>query len=290
MDLFWILFAKIPPDCRVLVCNSQGALKWYGNWYFPWAVMIDAVIQRAIAAQQSAQPRYQGVALALHALIMSGGLPTGTRLPPERELSALSGLSRVTIRKAVQILAEKGILVQRQGSGTYVAASLPKAQPSAMPILSLTEDLRRRGQAGRTVWLSRKLGPGSLRDCAGLGLPEGAPILRLTRLRLANEQPLAVERSVLPADVLPDPAILGQSLYDTLTERGLRPVEVHQSISAINVSPRDAEMLGLLPAAAALRITRCGKAAGGRIVEMTEATLRGDAYDYRLTLGGEGEA
>jgi GntR family transcriptional regulator len=60
---------------------------------------------------------------------------------------------------------------------------------------------------------------------------------------------------------------------------------VRQNISAINVSPRDAEMLGVFPAAAALRITRRGHDVAGRIIEITEATLRGDAYDYRLALG-----
>lgn len=247
--------------------------------------MIEALIQKAISANATAQPRYQSVATALQGLIAMGTLPPGTRLPPERELSALSGVSRVTIRKAVQILADQGLLIQRQGSGTYVAPMSSDAQRRALPILSLTEDLRQRGQAGRTVWLSRTLGPGCARDCHILGLPEGAPVVRLTRLRLANEQPLSVERSVLPADALPDPAILGQSLYDTLAEIGRRPVEVHQAISAINVTPRDARILGVFPAAAALRITRQGRDAAGRVVEATEATLRGDAYDYRLTLG-----
>lgn len=247
--------------------------------------MIDALIQQAIAAHDTTQPRYQSVASGIGALIAAGTLPPGTRLPPERDLSALSGLSRVTIRKAVQVLAEKGILVQRQGSGTYVAQALPIGQSAALPILSLTEDLRQRGQSGRTVWLSRNIGPGSARDCTALELTEGAPIVRLTRLRLANERPLAVERCLLPADVLPDPSVLGQSLYDTLAELGKRPVHVTQSIRAINVSPRDAEMLGLFPAAAALRITRRGHDATGRVVEVTEATLRGDAYDYRIALG-----
>ena len=247
--------------------------------------MTEDLIRQAIAAQGGAHPRYQGVAAALGALIAAGTLPPGTRLPPERDLSALSGLSRVTIRKAVQILADRGALVQRQGSGTYVAQVPPLSQPAALPILSLTEDLRQRGQAGRTVWLSRALGPGSARDCAALALAEGASIVRLTRLRLANESPLAVERTLLPADVLPDPSILGQSLYDTLGERGMRPVRVHQSISAINVSPRDAEMLGVFPAAAALRITRQGYDSADRLIEVTKATLRGDAYDYRIALG-----
>jgi GntR family transcriptional regulator len=248
--------------------------------------MIDAMIQQAIAAQDGAQPRYQGVAAALAGLIGAGTLPPGMRLPPERDLSALSGLSRVTIRKAVNLLADQGVVVQRQGSGTYVAQVLPVPQGSILPITSLTEDLRQRGQAGRSVWLARQIGPGGARDCTALGLPDGAPIVRLTRLRLANERPLSVERSLLPADVLPDPSILGASLYDTLAERGMRPVQVRQSITAINVSPRDAEMLDVFPASAALRITRRGQDAAGRIIEVTEATLRGDAYDYRITLGG----
>ncbi len=147
--------------------------------------MIDTMIQQAILAQDGAQPRYQALALALQGLVAAGKIAPGTRLPPERELSVLSGLSRVTIRKAVNMLASKGILVQRQGSGTYVAQVLPTPQDAVLPILSLTEDLRQRGQAGRSVWLARQTGPGCARDCSALGLPEGTQIVRLTRLRIS---------------------------------------------------------------------------------------------------------
>lgn len=243
------------------------------------------LIQQAIARRQGMQPLYQGVAAALADLIDSSALSPGTRLPPERDLAELCGLSRVTIRKAVSQLAAQGLLVQRQGSGTYVAQPAPKPDAACPPVISMTEDLRRRGQSGRSVWLSRQIVAASDRDCAALDLTQGARVVRLVRLRLANERPLSVERSILPASVLPDPSILDQSLYDALAVLGTRPVRVQQRISAINVSPRDADMLGVFPAAAALRITRQGFDATGRIVEATEAVLRGDAYDYTIDLG-----
>lgn len=247
--------------------------------------MTDTLIQQAVALRHGVQPLYQGVVQALAELITTGALPPGTRLPPERDLAEICGLSRVTIRKAISQLAAQQVLVQRQGSGTYVAQPMANALQQNPPIISLTEDLRQRGQSGRSVWLSRQVVHGSERDCAALQLETGARVVRLLRLRLANERPLSVERSILPATILPDPSIIGQSLYDTLTLLGARPARVSQRISAINVSPRDAEMLGVFPAAAALQITRHGYDPDGQIVEVTNATLRGDAYDYKIELG-----
>jgi GntR family transcriptional regulator len=247
--------------------------------------VTDALIQQAVSLRQGAHPLYQGVAAALEDLIANGALSSGTRLPPERELADLCGLSRVTIRKAVSQLAAQGLLVQRQGSGTYVAQPAAPPLTTHLPVISLTEDLRRRGQSGRSVWLARRVVQGSERDCAALALDPGGRVVRLLRLRLANERPLSVERTILPIAALPDPSILGQSLYDTLALLGTRPVRVAQRISAINVSPRDAEMLGIFPATAALCISRHGYDRSGKIVEITEAILRGDSYDYSIELG-----
>jgi GntR family transcriptional regulator len=247
--------------------------------------VTNSLIQQAISLRQGVQPLYQGVAAALSDLITSGALPVGARLPPERDLAELCGLSRVTIRKAVSQLAAQGALVQRQGSGTYVAQPEPKAVALSAPVISLTEDLRQRGQSGRSIWLSRVVGQGTEQECAALQLDIGARVVRLLRLRLANERPLSVERSILPATILPDPSIIGQSLYETLALSGAQPARVSQRIRAINVSPRDAEMLGVFPASAALQITRHGYDMTGQMIEVTTATLRGDAYDYKIELG-----
>lgn len=252
--------------------------------------MKDQAIRQALSATRGEGPIYRDVAEAIATLIAGGRLPPGERLPPERDLAADCGFSRVTIRKAVKLLAERGLVVQRQGSGTYVAEGAARADPPPLQVNSMSEDLRRRGQAGRSVWLTRTTGAGNPHETAALGLEPGARVTRLARLRLANERPLAIERSLLPEDVLPDPLLLDQSLYALLEQTGQRPVRAVQRITAVNLTPRDAEMLGVFAAAAGLKLERTGYAADGRAVEHTETVFRGDAYDLVIPLGTEGAA
>ncbi len=244
-------------------------------------------IRLRLAQSTGTGPRYREIAQMLAALVDEGALAPGDRLPPERDLAALGGVSRVTIRKAVGALVDQGIVAQRQGSGTFVTR--PQRAPAAHAIASLSEELRARGQIGRSAWLTRKIVEASHEDCTALGLAPGSKVLRLTRLRLANERPLALDRSTLPQDVLPDPSVLGQSLYETLQEVGHRPVRVEQRVRAVNLTPKEAEMLDVLTAAAALRVSRVGFDAAGRAVERTETTFRGDAYDVVSYLGGSGQ-
>lgn len=239
---------------------------------------------RLALAHRGSGPLYRDAAEGLGALIEAGGLRDGERLPPERELARLGGLSRVTLRKAVRLLVDRGLLAQRQGSGTYAVA--PAMAPAERgPVLSLGEELRRRGLAGRCVWLARQAGAATAAEAEGLGLEPGAAVTRLSRLWLANERPLALQRTSLPAAVLPDPATVGPSLYAALDRAGARPVRAVQRVGAVTLTPRAAETLGTLAAAAALKTVRTGYDAQGRAVELTETLFRADAWEVVTETG-----
>jgi GntR family transcriptional regulator len=117
-----------------------------------------------------------------------------------------------------------------------------------------------------------------------LGLGAGDRVARLERVRRSDGVPLAIERASLPTSLLPDPEVVDRSLYAVLEARGLRPVRAVQRISAANLTPRDADLLGVAPGAAGLRIERVSYLPSGRVVEFTRSLYRGDAYDFAVEL------
>lgn len=213
-----------------------------------------------------------------------GVLPPGASLPAERDIAAMTGLSRVTVRKAIEALVAQGALVQRRGSGTFVAPRVERLEQALSLLTSFTEDMARRGKSVESVWISRSVQSPTPEEVMALGLGAGDRVARLERVRRSDGVPLAIERASLSTHVLPDPDQVGTSLYAWLETRGQRPVRAVQRISAANLGPRDAELLGVTAGAAGLRIERIGYLANGRVVEFTRSLYRGDAYDFAVEL------
>lgn len=216
--------------------------------------------------------------------IVSGRLKPGDSLPPERDMATMTGLSRVTVRKAVEGLVGSGQLVQKRGSGTFVAARVERLEQALSLLTSFTEDMARRGKSVESVWLSRALHAPAPEEVMALGLGAGDRVARLERVRRSDGVPLAIERASLSAQILPEPEGVEASLYAVLQSRGLRPVRAVQRISAANLGARDAELLGVPTGAAGLRIERIGYLPDGRVVEFTRSLYRGDAYDFAVEL------
>lgn len=216
--------------------------------------------------------------------IAQGTLKPGESLPPERDMAAMTGLSRVTIRKAVQALVASGQLVQRRGSGTYVAPRVERLEQALSLLTSFTEDMIRRGKHSRSVWLDRSTHAAAPEEVMVLGLKAHDRVARLSRVRLADDIPLAIERASLPAAILPDPQKVETSLYDHLGMSGHRPVRAVQRISAINIGAQDAHLLEVAPGAACLRIERVAYLPTGQAAEFTRSLYRGDAYDFAAEL------
>jgi GntR family transcriptional regulator len=229
-------------------------------------------------------PRYLRLTRRIAEAIDAGDLKPGAVLPAERELAALTGLSRVTVRKAVQALVASGKLVQRRGSGTYVAARVERLEQALSLLTSFSEDMARRGKRVRSVWLNRALHAPSPEETMALGLGAQDRVARLERVREADGVPLAIERAALPASMLPDPMAVDASLYAVLAERGLRPERAVQRISAVNLGEAEARLLEVPAGAAGLRIERISYLPSGRVVEFTRSLYRGDAYDFAAEL------
>lgn len=232
-------------------------------------------------------PLYVKLQQALAGAIRSGRLRSGDALPPERDLAEYASISRVTVRKAVDELVRQGMLVRRHGSGTFVAKPVEKVEQPLSRLTSFTEDMARRGRTSRAQWLERGLFTPSPDEMMMLGLPAGGLVARLGRLRIADENPLAIERASISAEFLPDPENVGLSLYAALEARGVRPVRAIQRISARTIKDQEADLLDVASGSAGLTIERISYLPSGKVVELTRSLYRGDAYDFvaELTLG-----
>jgi GntR family transcriptional regulator len=239
-----------------------------------------------VGSQQG--PLYLRLKSWIENAVQRGAIRPGDALPSERDLASRVEMSRVTVRKAVQHLVRDGILVQRHGSGTYVASQPNRVEQSLSQLTSFTEDMARRGLVVRSIWLDRGLFAPSPEEIVTLGLPAGENVARISRLRIAGDTPLAIERATLSAQFVPDPQAIETSLYSYLGQAGNRPVRAIQRIRAVSIGEADATLFGVPAHVPGLHIERTSYLASGRVVEFTRSVYRGDAYDFvaELRLGG----
>ena len=225
-------------------------------------------------------PRYVQLRQRLSEGVDQGFLKAGSPLPPEREIAAITELSRVTVRKAIQALAKDGIVIQKQGSGSFVASHAPQIEQSLSRLTSFSEDMSRRGMVSTSIWLERGVYMPSPDEVLALALSPDASVSRIARLRTADGKPMAIERASLSSEILPNPLLVETSLYEVLEQIGFRPVRALQKISAINLEEDNAALLDVAPGKAGLRIERTSYLADGRTVEFTQSIYRGDAYNF----------
>lgn len=222
-------------------------------------------------------PLYLQLADALRERIGRGGVRVGEALPSERELAALTGLSRVTVRRAIDTLLREGLLSRRRGSGTYVAWRIE--QPASV-LASFSADMAGRGWVPGSIWIEKALGRPTPDEAMALGIAPDASIVRISRVRTADGEPLAIEKAVVPASLLPSPDLVQDSLYAALAKAGHAPVRGLQRLQASLATPAEAELLSIPAGAAILRIERRSFLASGAAVELTRSAYRGDRYDF----------
>lgn len=240
---------------------------------------VAAIFDPSSWLSQTGGPRYIQLKRMMEEAIINQRLAPGTPLPSEREIAAMTGLSRVTVRKAVGPLVDDGLIVQRRGSGTTIAKPVEKSEQSLSLLTSFTEDMARRGKHTSSTWLSRGVFMPSPEETMTLGLGVAHFVSRLTRFRMADGMPLAIERTALSTEILPDPFDVETSLYETLGTLGRRPVRAIQRVTAINLGAEDAGLLEVKKGEAGLQILRVSYLETGVAVELTKSVYRGDAYD-----------
>ncbi|WP_281930564.1 GntR family transcriptional regulator [Roseibium album] len=225
-------------------------------------------------------PRYLQLRRRIQLAIDEGVLKENEPLPSEREIAVITDLSRVTVRKAVAGLVEDRTVVQKRGSGSFVAPRVRKVEQRLSSLTSFSEDMARRGLAASSEWLQRGLFPASPEEIFALGLSSGERVARVERLRKADGIPMAIERASLSEKILPNPEKVSSSLYAVLRSTGIQPVRAIQRISARCLEAVDAEILKIPIGSAGLKIERVSYQVTGQVVEFTRSVYRGDVYDF----------
>lgn len=228
-------------------------------------------------------PIYYQVSQRIEKAINDGRLTPGSRLENEISLGDRLGLSRPTIRRAIQELVDKGLLVRRRGIGTQVVHG---QVTRGVDLTSLFDDLIRSGKKPVTKILDMKVLPADSRVANELSVAEGSPTLYLHRVRLADSAPVAVMENWLPGDFtdLNSKDVIEHGLYQVLRSRGVTMRVAKQRIGARKASPEETAFLEIDKGAAVLTMDRTAFDNSGRAVEYGRHCYRPDLYSFEVTI------
>ena len=229
-------------------------------------------------------PLYFQIAENLKQAIEDGTLKPGDRLDNELDLTERLGVSRPTVRQAVQRLVEQGLVVRRRGLGTVIVA--PRILRS-VALTSLYDDLSANHRHPATTVLAAREIEADDELAAVLALRAGAEVLSVARLRLADGNPRAIMHNYLPAGLLkgrPEDVLEKTGLYELLRSQGVELHAGEQVIGARHATAHEAKLLQAPKAATVLTMTRTTFDAAGRPVEHGSHAYLADRYSFKMTL------
>lgn len=235
-------------------------------------------------------PLYHQLAMDLRARLESGEFGQGEAIPTEPELEKAYGVSRVTVRRAVQELVRENLLETQQGRGTFVSA--PKAIQELNAISSWAETMRSLGKnpVTRSLRIAKVPAPPQVAEL--LRIPPGSTVTRLERLRCADGEPVCLMTNYLRSELVPgltESGLDGESLYETLENRyRIRLAWARETVGARAASAAEAEALTVHRGFPLLAIRRVSYGFDERPVEVVLAVNRADRYEYSVALRGLG--
>lgn len=243
-------------------------------------------MSRGVSEMPSKGPLYQQLADALRREIAEGRYRVGDRIPSEEALCERFGVSRITVRAAIDLLADAGLLRRRQGKGTFVTA--PPIEQELVQLNDFVEDMTAAGllPTSRIIHLGEE--PASVEVARVFDLAPGSTIVRLDRLRLGDGSPVAFDRTYLPlrfGRLLDRERLPDETIYHQLrTQYGIRVVSGSFVIEAGLASGEIANHLGTERNAPLLIVRRTSYTDPNQTVYYQERSYRADRVCYRLEL------
>ena len=235
--------------------------------------------------RNSPVPLYFQAAQYLEQMIESGELPMGTRLDNEADLAGQLGLSKPTMRRAIEYLVGRGLLVRKRGIGTQVVHVKVTRE---VELTSLYDDLAKTGRDPSTTVVSFGTEQASDALAAKLGIPAGAPVYVFERLRYADAEPLALMRNHVPEQLMRLSAadLETHGLYNLFRANGITMRIAKQAIGARAATAAEGRALGEREGAPLLVMERSAYDEQGRAVELGHHVYRASRYSFDLTLTG----
>ncbi|MBX5447421.1 MAG: GntR family transcriptional regulator [Acidothermus cellulolyticus] len=233
--------------------------------------------------RSSPVPLYYQIAQQIEQAIERGELAPGTKLDNEIELADRLGLSRPTMRRAIQELVRKGLLVRKRGVGTQVVHGKVKRP---VELTSLYDDLLKSNQKPRTDVLTLETIPAADEVAVHLGIEPRSQVIYVERVRYARDEPLAIMHNWLPAHLvsLERSDLERAGLYDRLRKAGIRICVASQRIGAKAATSEEARLLRTRRGAPLLTMARVAYDDTGRAVEYGSHVYRSDSYTFEITL------
>lgn len=251
--------------------------------------MDDAVLaQRPDLAGSSEQPAHARIAAWLEKMIVSGRLTPGDKLPAEVEIAGALGVSRMTLRQALAAIEAKGLIRRSRGrfGGNFVET--PRLEFDHIGLPGFTEQLRRLDMAAGARVIGAVTCPATAVVRQSLQLKRGAPVHKIVRLRSANNTPVLLEETYLPAARFPGllTADLTGSIYTLMAERFDTPLySADEHIEAVPATQASAELLGVAVGDPLLLVTRTAYDGNGVAVEFSYDYFRSDRARIRVKSG-----
>ena len=218
------------------------------------------------------KPLYIQFSDKIRSMILNNEYQYGQMIAPERELESVYGIDRKTVRKGLNVLVEEGLLIRKVGKGTFVSS--PDISYSMMNVSGFSSLLERQGihSTSKVISVSEEV--------AGYGLAKAMKVQRSTklwkmvRLRMAEEEPIALEMTYLRRELIPDFQKIDfevYSLYDVLTQNGHAPAKVEERIDAVELGSAEAKYLNKTEGEMVFLVTDVTEDKDGMVIEFNKA-------------------
>lgn len=232
----------------------------------------------------SATPLYAQLLDHFRHLIHSGQLVPGDRFPAELELAKEYGVARITVRRAIEELVQEGLLVRRQGKGSFVAS--PKIERELVNVRSFTAQIQSHGMQPGTQVVSVQTLPATKQLSTALGVDEGAPVVEFRRVRSANGEPAALETSYISLERCPaidQIDLTTNSLYQVLEERyDLKPASSRKTLELASATNQEAKLLHVAPGTPLFLMKAVVFSTAGPVAEYAKILYRADRFRFQV--------
>ncbi|KGX92344.1 GntR family transcriptional regulator [Pontibacillus halophilus JSM 076056 = DSM 19796] len=217
--------------------------------------------------------------------IQNGEWGADKLIPTEQALMKEFDVSRTTIRQAISLLVQEGLLEKKQGRGTIVKPR--KLIGNLGQLKGFAEEVLEKGQTPRSQFIRAEFKTDLHHERSMLNVEENEPILLVERIRFADDVPVALERTCWPqsiGNILMEFDLNEARYYEILEKYNVYLNRASEKISAINATIQEADLLGIRAGEALLEMTRLSLGVNGEPIEYTKTKYRNDQYHYSIEL------
>ncbi|PSW20488.1 GntR family transcriptional regulator [Photobacterium sanctipauli] len=232
---------------------------------------------KARLEQKDKSPLYVKVAESVKQAIQQKLLVGGDFLPTERELSEMLGISRITVRKALDVLDKDGVIVRSRGCGTMVSDTL---EYSLKEPKGFSQQVVLKGKRPDTLWIKKEVVPCNDDVASQLDISAGDEVFLLKRIRYIDDQPVSIEESYVPAHLIGDADDIQMSLYEYFQSQNITLTRTKSRVSAQLPTDEFLEHLGLKSTVPVLVIKQAAYDVTGQVMEYSVNYCRGDMYVF----------